>query len=567
MKEANPIELADYAVANRIDDEPAFAWWVPYTFRKIDRIIKKIKTKYWRTSHKYGVRVPKSPEEALKLDAEMLRSGGQAFWEKAMQKEMAKAKVAYEEVEGVTPEQIRRNEVENMKGYQEITCHMIFDVKMDFTRKARYVANGAMTEAPVGLCYSSVVSRDSVRIAFLVAALNGLDILACDIGNAYLNAPCREKIWFVAGLECGVSMKGKPCRLVRALYGLKSSGASWRKMFKDFIEQKLGFKPSRADPDMYYRRNNKSAGSDPDGLSLDPEGMTSDLGANLNSGSPYYELLLVYVDDVLCISHAPEEAVMKAIGGRFEIKNDEIAPPKTYLGADVEKFQLPDQTYAWSLTCNTYVTNAIETVQQLLREDGRQLKTGKRNHGPLPYGYKPELDTTDKCDKEHISRYQQLIGILRWAVELGRIDIQIEVALLSQYQMSPREGHLEGLYLIFHYLWKNPKRRLVMDPKQPHHDEKAFNITADWAEFYGDVREEDPPDMPEPLGVPMDTTVFVDADHASNVVTRRSHSGVMLFAQNALIRSYSKRQNTVESSTFSSELVAMRIARDFSLLS
>ena len=63
----------------------------------------------------------------------------------------------------------------------------------------------------------------------------------------------------------------------------------------------------------------------------------------------------------------------------------------------------------------------------------------------------------------------------------------------------------------------------------------------------------------------MDTTVFVDADHASNVVTRRSHSGVMLFAQNALIRSYSKRQNTVESSTFSSELVAMRIARDFTV--
>ena len=137
--------------------------------------------------------------------------------------------------------------------------------------------------------------RDSVRIAFLVATLNDLEVFACDIGNAYLNAPCKEKIWFEGGTECGGMLKGKVLRLVRALYGLTSSGASWRKMFKDFIEQKLGFKPSRADPDMYYRRNNKSAGSDPDGLSSDPEGMTSDLGANLNSGSPYYELLLVYV--------------------------------------------------------------------------------------------------------------------------------------------------------------------------------------------------------------------------------------------------------------------------------
>ena len=68
--------------------------------------------------------------------------------------------------------------------------------------------------------------------------------------------------------------------------------------------------------------------------------------------------------------------------------------------------------------------------------------------------------------------------------------------------------------------------------------------------------------MPAPLGLPVDTTCFEDADHASNVVTRRSHTGIMLFVNNALIRSFSKRQNTVELSTFGSELVALRIARD-----
>ena len=75
---------------------------------------------------------------------------------------------------------------------------------MDFNRKAMYVANGAMTDTPVALCYSSVVSRDSTRIAFLVAALNNLDILACDISNAYLNAPCQERIWFVSGCNRSV---------------------------------------------------------------------------------------------------------------------------------------------------------------------------------------------------------------------------------------------------------------------------------------------------------------------------------------------------------------------------
>ena len=85
---------------------------------------------------------------------------------------MGKAEISYEEVKGCTPEEVRQCEVEKLKGFQDITCHIVFDVRIYFTRKARYVANGATIETPVGLCYSSVVSRDSVRIAFLVYALN-----------------------------------------------------------------------------------------------------------------------------------------------------------------------------------------------------------------------------------------------------------------------------------------------------------------------------------------------------------------------------------------------------------
>jgi hypothetical protein len=80
---------------------------------------------------------------------------------------------------------------------------VIFDVKMDFTRKARFVAGGHMTETPESMTYSSVVLRDSIRIAFLVAGLNDLDVLAGDVTNAYLNALCREKIWFEGKLETG----------------------------------------------------------------------------------------------------------------------------------------------------------------------------------------------------------------------------------------------------------------------------------------------------------------------------------------------------------------------------
>ncbi len=108
---------------------------------------------------------------------------------------------------------------------------------------------------PNSLTYSSVVSQESVRIAFLIATLNGLDLMSCDIGNAYLNAKCREKIWFVARAECGPDLQGCVCKLVRALYGLKSSGAAWRAMFSEFVINVMGFKPTRADADVYMRRN------------------------------------------------------------------------------------------------------------------------------------------------------------------------------------------------------------------------------------------------------------------------------------------------------------------------
>ena len=100
VKEANPIELAKYAVANGIDDEPAFAWWVPYVLKKRKRIISKAKTKYWKTTHKYGMRLPKTVKEALQIDKDTRTN----FWETALNKEMKKAKVTYEEVEGCTPE-------------------------------------------------------------------------------------------------------------------------------------------------------------------------------------------------------------------------------------------------------------------------------------------------------------------------------------------------------------------------------------------------------------------------------------------------------------------------------
>jgi hypothetical protein len=98
---------------------------------------------------------------------------------------------------------------------------MIFDVKMkDSRRKARFVAGGYTTDTPHAMTYASVVSRESVRIALTLAALNDMDVKMADIENTYLTAPITEKVWSVLGPEFGDD-SGKRALIVRALYGLK----------------------------------------------------------------------------------------------------------------------------------------------------------------------------------------------------------------------------------------------------------------------------------------------------------------------------------------------------------
>jgi hypothetical protein len=141
-------------------------------------------------------------------------------------------------------------------GSQWIPCHMVFDIKVDFTRKAQFVAGGHRAEAPKSITYSSVVSRDSIRIAFLLAALNDVDILAADIGNAYLNADTREKVHTTLGAEFGQNMIGKTAVICKALYGLKSSGAAWRAHLAATLHD-LQYQSSLPDPDVWLRPNVK----------------------------------------------------------------------------------------------------------------------------------------------------------------------------------------------------------------------------------------------------------------------------------------------------------------------
>jgi hypothetical protein len=528
LKESYPVQVAEYAVANSLDEEPAFAWWIRHTLKKRDRLIARVKSRYWKRTHKFGIRVPKSVKEALAID----RETGTTFWYDAICKEMKNVRVAFQILEpGEKPP----------VGSKFIPLHMIFDVKMDLTRKARLVAGGHTTDPPPSVnTYSSVVTRESGRIAFLVAALNDLDILAADIGNAYLNAPCRERLYTTAGPEFGPD-QGKQVVIVRALYGLRTSGASWHAQLADTMTR-LEFTPCLADRDVWMQPAVK-----PDGFR-------------------YYEYVLLYVDDTLVVSHDPMK-IMRALQAEYRLKDDLVEEPKRYLGAEIGRFQFDDEPskLRWSMSSDRYVREAIANVETELQLVDRQLPTGKSTATPLKSGYRPELDFSPILNDADANYFQNLIGVLRWAVELGRLDIYLEVALLSAYNAQPREGHLEAVFHMFAYLKKHPRSRIVFDDTYPDFGEKREDVVEDdydWTPFYGNVKEQVPHNAPEARGNDIVMTCYVDADHAGNKVTRRSHTGILIFLNRAPITWYSKRQATVETSTFGSEFIAARIATE-----
>ena len=147
-------------------------------------------------------------------------------------------------------------------GYQEIKSHMIFDIKLgeNFRRKARLVGGGHTTTAPASITYLYVVSRDSVRIALIIAALNGLDILTCDVQNYYLTVKFRDLIWITAGPEFGLE-EGSIMVLKMALYGLKSSGGAFRAKFSSLLHD-IAYTPSKADTALWMRPAIKSDGTE-----------------------------------------------------------------------------------------------------------------------------------------------------------------------------------------------------------------------------------------------------------------------------------------------------------------
>jgi hypothetical protein len=152
-------------------------------------------------------------------------------------------------------------------------------------------------------------------------------------------------------------------------------------------------------------------------------------------------------------------------------------------------------------------------------------------------------------DPNRANFYQSQIGILRWWVELGRIDIITEVSMLSTYLCFPHEGHLEAVFHLFAYLGIHHNARVVFDPTYPSVDMGTF-IKTDWKSMYGEAKEIIRSDAPVSCGKEVDLRLFVDSDHAGEKLTKRSRTGFVIYLNMAPIVWFSKRHTTVESSVF-----------------
>ena len=215
-------------------------------------------------------------------------------------------------------------------GWSKQTGHLIWDLKMDFTRKARWVLDGHKMPSPIGSTYAGVVSRDSVRIAFTYAALDGLDVCAADIQNAYLQAPSSQKHYIICGPEFGLENVGKAALIHRALYGGKTAGRDFRNHLRACMRH-LDFTSCPADPDVWMR---PAKGGD---------------------GREFYEYILLYTDDALAIGEFPEKVLRNELGRYFTLKDSSIGPPKIYLGGHVRKVQLDNGVHFWAFGSSQYV--------------------------------------------------------------------------------------------------------------------------------------------------------------------------------------------------------------------
>jgi hypothetical protein len=281
-----------------------------------------------------------------------------------------------------------------------------------------------------------------------------------------------------------------------------------------------------------------------------------------DDGHVYFAYALLYVDDILMIHHDGVAAIDQ-IDKYFKMKPDANPngkyEPNFYLGAKFKKVQVGNEgVWAYSLSPSKYVSENIRLVEEYLDEHyGQKLNASKRQgRAPFPNGYRAETDLSEELPEAEASYFHSQIGILRWMVELGRIDIITEVSMLSSHLALPRRGHLEAVFTVYAFLKNKHNSTMVFDPRYTEPNEADFK-ECDWHDYYPGAQEQISPNAPDVRGKEIDLTMYVDSDHGGDLINRRSRTGYIIYVNRAPVIWHSKKQTRVETSVFGAEFCAM----------
>jgi hypothetical protein len=220
----------------------------------------------------------------------------------------------------------------------------------------------------------------------------------------------------------------------------------------------------------------------------------------------------------------------------YLLKN--VGIPEYYLGGNVEFLGDTWKNHGLGLafSARMYIQNVIPKFENLL---GRTLKFIKT---PMSEGYHPGIDDTPLCTKEDSAKYRSIIGCCIWIIVLGRFEIAYATSAMSRFNMAPREGHLKAVKRILAHLKTFPKGRLIIDTAYPDHSICPVEDHSNWKDFYPDAEEEIPNDLAVSKGPKVRMTVYLGADDAHDLVTRRSITCILMMLNNMPIRWVSKRQ-------------------------
>ena len=511
--DSDPVTVSVYAKKHGLLSTPGWKRCKRYVRngKTLGRAINQVRLKSYRNRpvYKYGFQVPREHREAMLID----ERDGNDKWAKSEKLERSQL-FDYDTfidkgLGAPIPE-----------GYKKIPCHFVYDVKHDGRYKSRLVAGGHRTDTPIDSVYSGVVSLRGIRMVTFIAELNGLELWGTDIGNAYLESFTKEKVCFIAGPEFG-EYEGHTLVIMKALYGLKSSGKCWHDKLHDVLIA-MDFFPSKAEEDIWMR----------------------DCG-------DHYEYIAVYVDDLMIASKNPQGIIdaLTSKPNNFKLKG--TGPISFHLGCDFFR----DEDGVLCIGPRRYIDRMADEYKRMFGSAPKQ-----NIQSPLEKNDHPELDDTELLDADGVSQYQSLIGTLQWTISLGRFDVATAVMTMSGYRVAPRVGHLERVKRICGYLVKFQQGCIRVRTELPDFSDLP-DKEYDWARsVYGRVREQKAPGAPVPKGKVVMTTTYKDANLYHDLATGRAVTGVLHFMNQTPIDWFTKKQASVETATYGSEFAAARTA-------